>query len=208
MAYTAKEIEEFIPEGAESGASLALWHEGKLVFAIAGTKFDCAPGELFYMGVGGHRLNGEDLPSCASREAREELGVTIELFDSRDSWLVTPDRVDSRIELTDDLRPLSLFFMNAGPRRRNTNTYYIAIYQASLPSLPSELPGDEVRAVIALTPDQVVSCLSRRPTLKQLVGEGARVLAAAEDMPEETRLYPIGSAIALAHLLRLRKQLG
>ncbi len=146
-------IEDFIPEGAECGASLALLNEGRLVFAIAGTKFKCPPGELFYMGIGGHRLDGEDLPDCAIREAREELGASVDLVDSEETWLISANHEASRLELSDQVRPLSLFLMKTKDRTDNdSGTYYIAIYQASLQEMPSLLQEDEVRAVIALTP--------------------------------------------------------
>ena len=62
-----RSIEDLIPEGAEAGASLVLRYGGRLLFAVAGTQFDCPPGELFYMGIGGHRICGEDLPSCGPK---------------------------------------------------------------------------------------------------------------------------------------------
>ena len=62
-----RSIEEFTPEGAEAGASLVLRYGGRLLFAVAAAKFDCPPFKLFYMGIGGHRIWGEDLPSCGPK---------------------------------------------------------------------------------------------------------------------------------------------
>ena len=194
-----RSIEEFIPEGAESGASLVLRYGGRLLFAVAGTKFDCPPGELFYMGIGGHRNCGEDLPSCARREALEELGVAVKLTDSQESWLVSAHRVESRLELSDSLRPMSLYMMT---RDDEANTYYIAMYEASLSTTSFNLAVEEVAAVIALKPEQVVNGLSHRPTLRELIREGARIFASAQALNDDVRLYPIGSAVALASVLR------
>ena len=195
-------IEEFIPEGAESGASLILRDDGRLLFAVAGTKFDCPPGELFYMGIGGHRNRGEDLPDCARREALEELGIAVELTDSQETWLVAPDGVGSRLELSDSLRPMSLYLMRRDVHNGDASTYYIAMYVASLSTTSFNLTVEEVSAVIALTPEQVVNGPSHRPTMRELVRDGAEVLASAQVHCDEVRLYPIGSAVALADVLR------
>ena len=56
--------------------------------------------------------------------------------------------------------------------------------------------------MIALTPDQVVRGLCRRPTLGELIEEGAGVIASIGEIDEDVRVYPIGSAQALASVLR------
>ena len=192
-----------IPRGAESGASLALWYDERLLFAVAGAKFDCPQGELFYMGIGGHRLCGEDLATCAVREAREEIGVDVNVVDSHETWLISEDGEKSRLELEDLPRPLALYAMAAKSRAAKApSTYYIAIYSANLSYPPSRLQIEEVRAVLALTPDQVVLNLGRRLTLGELTDEGALVIAPTEEIHADVQVYPIGSARALAHVLR------
>ena len=153
------------------------------------------------MGIGGHRNGGEDLPSCARREAHEELGVAVELSDSQGTWLVAPDGVESRLELSDSLRPMSLYMMKRDVHNGDVSTYYIAMYEASLSTCSFNLAVEEVRAVIALTPEQVVNGPSHRPAMRELVRDGTEVLASAQVL-EDVRLYPIGSAVALANVLR------
>ena len=76
------------------------------------------------------------------------------------------------------------------------------MYQAFLRRLPTKLKEDEVRAVIALTPSQVVSGLCNKTSLKELEREGASVLGPSASIPEDIRLYPVGSAVAIAQVLR------
>ncbi len=80
--------------------------------------------------------------------------------------------------------------------------YRIVIYKARLCGVPKDLPPDEVQGVIALTLEQVVRGPERRPTLSDLIGEGTRVVAGGETVDRQTRLYPVGTAMALAHVLR------
>jgi len=80
--------------------------------------------------------------------------------------------------------------------------YRIVIYRARLCGPPKDLPPDEVLGVIALTAEQVVLGLERKPTLSELIAEGARIVAGGETVDPQIRLYPLGTAAALAHVLR------
>ena len=80
--------------------------------------------------------------------------------------------------------------------------YRIVIYRARLRRPPVALPPAEVRAVIALTRRQVARGLERKPRLADLLAEGASLVAGGEDLDPDTRLYPLGTAAALAHLFR------
>jgi hypothetical protein len=53
-----------------------------------------------------------------------------------------------------------------------------------------------------LTQEQVMRGPKRRPTLAELLAEGARVVAGGEAVDRQTRLYPLGTARALAYVLR------
>jgi 8-oxo-dGTP pyrophosphatase MutT (NUDIX family) len=73
-------ITDFATGSTDSGVALALRDEkGRYLFCLAGTRHNCPPGELFYIGVGGHREQNEDWLTCAHREAVEEIGVDIHL---------------------------------------------------------------------------------------------------------------------------------
>ena len=197
-------IDDLVPEGAESGVGLALRDSmGRYLFFLAGTKFACPPGELFYAGIGGHREEGETWIECAHREAIEEMGVDVELVSSHDTWIVSSDGEAERIVVSDEPCPMTLYRMihpESAPRAGET--YHIVIYRAALLEPPSEMPIEEVRGIIALSPEQVEFGPKRKPTMAELVRERAEIVSLAEPVDMDTRVYPIGTAAALAVILR------
>ena len=76
------------------------------------------------------------------------------------------------------------------------------MYQARLRSLPRRLAEDEVQAVISMTREQVIRGPERKPTLADLLDEGAQIVAQARPLDGRLRLYPLGNVAALAHILR------
>jgi hypothetical protein len=85
---------------------------------------------------------------------------------------------------------------------RAGQVYRIVVYQARLRSLPRKLAEDEVLAIIALTQEQVIRGPERKPVLAELLDEGARIVAQAQPLDGRVRLYPLGTAYALAYVLR------
>ena len=196
-------IDDLVPEGAETGVGLALQDSlGRYLFFLAGTKFDCPPGELFYAGIGGHREEGETWIECAHREAIEEMGVDVELIPSHDTWVVSSDGEAERIVVSDEPCPMALYRMihpESAPRAGET--YHIVIYRAALLEPPSNLPIEEVRGIIALTREQVIQGPNLRSSISQLINEGAEIVSLAGPVNLGTRIYPIGTAAALAFVL-------
>ncbi len=199
-------IADFAPEGTESGVGLVLQdEEGRFLFFLGGTRHlsFCPPGELFYGGIGGHREDGEDWLACAHREAKEEVGTDIDILCASITWHVPQNGPVEQVELDDRPRPLALYEMIHPPGApRAGELYWIVIYRARLCGMPRDLPQDELQGVVGLTAEQVVRGLERKPTLAELVDEGAVLTAGGEDMDRQIRLYPIGTARALAHILR------
>jgi ADP-ribose pyrophosphatase YjhB (NUDIX family) len=196
-------IAEFVPRGAEAGVGLALQDDGgRYLFFLAGTRHRCPPGELFYAGIGGHREAGEDWLDCAHREANEEVGTDVEILSAPTTWYVRHDGSVQRLDVVDRPRPFAFYEMihPAGTPRAG-ELYRIVIYKAQLCGLPQDLPPDEVLGVIAVSAEQVVRGPERKPTLEELCHEGARIVARGETVNRQVRLYPLGTAVALAHVL-------
>jgi 8-oxo-dGTP pyrophosphatase MutT (NUDIX family) len=199
-----RSISDFCPRGAEAGVGLALRDdEGCYLFFVAGTQLYCPPGERFYAGIGGHLEEGETWLACAHREALEEVGTDVDIVPAPTTWYIPCRRPAEQVDVTDWPRPLALYEMIHPPGTPQAGEVYrIVVYQARLRRLPRNLPVEEVLAVIALTREQVIRGPERKPTLGELLHEGARIVASATPLDREVRLYPLGTACALAHVLR------
>jgi hypothetical protein len=176
-------------------------NEGLYLFFLAGARHRCPPGELFYAGIGGHREKGEDWLMCAHREAKEEIGTDVDILSAPVTWYVPWQGSICQVELTNHPYPLALYEMIHPPDTpRAGNLYRIVIFKAQLHDKPRNLPPDEMQGVIALTKQQVARGLERKPMLTELLDEGASIVAGGENLDHTIRLYPLGTARALARL--------
>jgi 8-oxo-dGTP pyrophosphatase MutT (NUDIX family) len=197
-------ILELMPEGAEIGTGLALRdRSGRLLFFVAGSRHRMEGGERFFAGIGGHLEPGESLTECAEREAREEIGAEVELRHAERTFRVSSAGVVSEIAVSDRPAPYVWYEMIHPPGSpREGRRYQIVIYRAILAGPLSELKEDEVCGVIAMTDQQVAEASGRKPTLRELIGEGAGLVAALPGLEPETRLFPIGTAAALSFIFQ------
>lgn len=196
-----KEIKDILPKDAETGVGLAIQYKGRYLFFLAGSRHSCSSGEIFYAGIGGHLEEGENFLECAHREAKEEIGVDIEILSSDATYHISENRI-CKLNIKDYPRPLAIYEMvHPKGTPRAGQIYHILIYNARLIDKPTELIRDEVQGLIALTKKQVILSLERKPALHELKEEGALVVLGAESISDDTLLYPIGTAKALAHIL-------
>jgi 8-oxo-dGTP pyrophosphatase MutT (NUDIX family) len=198
-----KSIEEFAPENVESGVGLAIQDQaGRYLFFLAGNRHNCPPGELFYAGIGGHREPGESWTACAQREALEEVGTGVKLLSSPETWYVPVQGPATAAHIHSLPRPLALYEMiHPVGTPRAGELYRLVIFQAELLGEPSEIPLDEVSGVIALKAWQVITGIHCKPTLGELLEEGAEMVSDPLIIDRLTKLYPLGTAAALAYIL-------
>lgn len=197
------ELTAALPEDGEVGGGLALRDDaGRYLFFLAGSKFDCPPGELFYGGIGGHLEPGEDPATCVHREAAEEIGAEIELQSAPETWHLPADSRPSRLPVDDSPAPLAVYEMvHPEGTERAGGSYHIVIFDARLVRMTGDLASDEVAAVLALRPEQVVEGPERTPTVETLLADGAALLAESRPIDPSTEVYPVGTARALAAVL-------
>lgn len=207
-----RSVKDFAPDGTEAGVGLALQDDqGHYLFFLAGRRYGCQPGTLFYAGVGGHREAGESWAACARREALEEVGQDVKLLPAETTWMINGQGRSQRLDLTDRPRPLALYEMIHPPSTpRAGQIYRLVVFRARLLGPPGHLAPEEVQGLIGLTPAQVVRGPAygpeEWPSLRALCREGAVLVAGGETLDRETRLYPLGTAVALAHVLALDEQ--
>ena len=200
-------IADFAPNHEECGVGLVIQDDSsRYLFVIAGTRHFCLPGELFYAGIGGHRENGEDWLECAQREAMEEIKSKVEIISAPKTWYISRNDPIQQLEIVERPRPFAFYEMiHPTGTPRAGELYHLVIYKARNLNKPKALPKDEVLGIIALTPEQVVRGPERKPTLCKLIKEGAAIITGEDIVDFRTRLYPLGTAVALAKILKIER---
>jgi len=198
-------LSDYIKESTETGVGLALkYTDEKYLFFLPGKKYENMKNNIFYAGIGGHLEEGEDFVTCAKREVKEELEADIQLISSEKTWYMHSDGKIENVEMEDNVKPLALYDMiHAEGTPKAGQLYKIIIFNARLSTEPKNLQKYEVGGVIALTREQVVKNVSYKPTLRELVNNGADIVAGCKNLDfDNIYLYPIGTAKALGYILQ------
>ena len=202
-----KYILDYLPQKAEIVVGLAIKKNSHYLFFIAGERHNCSDGELFYAGIGGHLKEGENLIECGQREADEEIGLIPNIISSVKTQYISKDGSINEMKIKNDIKPFAIYEMIHQDRTPKAGElYHIIIYEAELKETPRKLKRDEVRSIIALTKEQVIKSKIRKPRLGKLKKEGAKIIAGKENVNNEIKLYPIGTAKALAEIFSIHRK--
>ncbi len=196
-------LADLIPPGAETGAGLALQHQGRYLFMLAGRRYSRSAEATFYAGIGGHCEPGEGWPECARREAQEELGAEVRVEEAARTVYVGRDLALCEVVVEDSPRPLAVYELWNPPeapwnKRGQGFVYYVVIYAATLDDAVRPQVGD-LDAILWLSAAQVGHTAREAVTLAALLAEGARMEARAP-LPGHWLVRPQGTAHALALL--------
>ncbi len=196
------DLNEYIPFDSERGTGLILKHRDLYLFHVSGRKHLTKPGERFFAGVGGHCEAGESFIDAVQREAIEEIGRNVRIVHSAKTYLVA-----SEGEIIDILKfslfaPKMIYKMIDFHRNRlEDKTYFIACFEAEIADdCPFDLDPEEVSALIAIPAELLIQSLERKIEAKDIVDSGGMIVAGY--LEDDTHLFPLGTAVALAHLLK------
>ncbi|PZC51697.1 MULTISPECIES: NUDIX domain-containing protein [unclassified Mesotoga] len=199
-------ISSLIPDNSEKGTGLILENRGLYLFQVSGRKHRTESGERFFAGIGGHCEEGEGFIQAAKREAVEETGKAVEIIHSARTDIVQSDgSVVDTIELPS---PAPRMIYKMLDRRKNLpekGPYFIACFNAHfIDDTPFKLDPEEVSALIAISKELLCESLERKIGLEDIISPGGKVVAGS--LKAGIMLFPLGTAVALANLLKRGKE--
>lgn len=181
--------------------------KSQYLFGLAGTKYRCQAGTLFYFGIGGHIEPNEDWLQCAHREAREEIGASVSIISAPTTWLVKRCEQIVRVDFSSIPKPLAIYEMPGYPSAtQQSSPFNIAVFDAQLTHRTDIMVKvDEVQGVISLPRSLIVEGVQRKFTVEEMLTRGGSVLVGIDKIDLKTQLYPIGTAVALGCILRHKR---
>jgi 8-oxo-dGTP pyrophosphatase MutT (NUDIX family) len=190
------------------GTGLILEDRGLYLFQVSGRKHRTEPGERFFAGIGGHCEEGEGFVQAAKRESIEETGKDVEIIHSSITYIVQSDgSVVDAIELTSPAPRMIYEMIDRRKDLPEKEPYFIACFNAHfIDDTPFELDPEEFSALIAIPEELLCESLERKIALEDIISSGGEVIAGS--LETETSLFPLGTASALANLLKRVKELS
>ena len=200
-------LNNLIPASAERGAGLILRYRERYLFFLAGSRYRDET-STFYAGIGGHLEAGETWLDCLQREAIEEIGATVTVIDSNRFYHVSAEDQVRRLGERpgeEHLRPLAFLEIPIPAdvpwnQTGHTHLYCVLVYRAALETRRLPAPAD-VDGLLLLPAELVAESLDESLTLGDLLARGAE-LVEKTPMPRQLRVYPFGTARAMALLMR------
>ncbi len=201
-------INSLVPDNSEKGTGLILEDRGLYLFQVSGRKHRTEPGERFFAGIGGHCEEDEGFVQAAKRESVEETGKDVEIIHSAKTYIVQSDgSVVDTIELTSPAPRMIYEMIDRRKDLPEKEPYFIACFNAHfIDDTPFELDPEEVSALIAIPEELLCESLERKIALEDIISSGGEVVAGS--LETETSLFPLGTASALANLLKRAKELS
>ncbi|RAM58545.1 NUDIX domain-containing protein [Mesotoga sp.] len=201
-------INSLIPDNSEKGTGLILEYRDLYLFQVSGRKHRTETGERFFAGIGGHCEEGEGFIQAAKREAVEETGKTVEITHSARTDIVQSNGgVVDTIELPSPAPRMIYKMLDRRKSLPEKGPYFIACFNAYFTDdAPFELDPEEVSALIAIPEELLCGSLERKIGLEDILSSGGEIVAGY--LEASTMLFPLGTAVALANLLKRDKGLS
>lgn len=199
----------YVPWGLTGASALIHDDSGRLYLEVVKPKHwrrrDDGVTVVGIGGIGGSLEGGETAIECLHREAREEIGVSIEIESSETTYLVYERSLKEALVLKRRGSPLPLLFTISQNLYRQdelpgAEVLAIATYSARLLGRPRlcdlfgllSVPSEGLEALLGSTEVPLVQA-RRIPGLR---------LSTQSDLPEDTVLEPVWTARSLQILLR------
>lgn len=193
----------------EVASVVAILERGGYKIFVVPKRFVDRPGEeLPFHSVGGKRRPGEDWLVALQREAREEIGVNVEVKSSIVTREVTTAAEFSPLHLADYPRPYCIYrrTRDVDPEVPEPTVTWIVGYEAEIPADTPLEPHSEIAAILVLSPALVRRTARERITYSEIRDsrDGSHVVVAADVAFDWTRIA-VPTGLAAVSVLRWRR---